>query len=464
MARFSDRWGLSILGPGDKISDRGYKFAAADIALVDRLLAYAVEQHRHTGLSAIDRTPDVGLNLTLETTGGTMPSGSRFFYRYTLVDPDGNESAGSPIVSIDTATAIIAPQAPSPVVVTGSGSLLPGRYTYVLSAYKNINTLESKAINSAAIAIPSTNASNSVQLTLPSLPLGATGFNVYRRAPSGMHYLYLDSVEPGGATPTTTWVDDGSIDGDCDRGLPSNNRTASENAVRITYPGATPTVPDGYSWRIYRTVTPADWGRSLLATIAPQGATPFTPTAMLDVGSGTQIGGPPSQAQVFSAPPKVDLTDAAEVQGTLPPGLVTVPVQLTFVESGPVTAGTGVFVWVCDFDMADIISVRAHLSPESTPAVDPVIVDVNAYRAGQATPAWQSIFGDGPSRPQVPAGETVGAASTPTAIHHLVLGDRLSVDVDQSGGGATPTDQDITVNILLYTKQGSETVSYTWSP
>lgn len=459
MARYSDRWGLSILGPGDKISDRGYKFAGADITLIDRLLSYAVEQHRHTGIAGTDLSPEVGPTLTLEATGGSMPSGSRFYYRYTLIDADGNESAPSPVVSIDTATSIVAPQAPSPTLIAGTGTLAPGRYTYVLSAYKNINTLETKAINSAVLAVPSTNASNSVQLTLPTLPLGATGFNVYRRAPSGMHYLYLDSIVPAGPT----WVDDGSINGDCDRGLPSNNRTSSENAVRIVYPGATPYIPDGYSWRIYRTVNPSDWGRSFLADIGPQGATPTTPTALFDSGTGTSIGGPPTQAQVFTAPPKIGLTDAAEVQGSLPPGLVTAPTQLTFVEPGPVTVGTGTFVWVCDYDMADIIAVRAHLGPDSVPAVDDVVVDVNAYRVNQATPAWQSIFGGGPARPTIPAGDTVGPLTAPTVIRHLVLGDMLSVDVDQAGGGATPTDQYLTVNVLLYTKQGSETTSYTWS-
>jgi hypothetical protein len=90
-----------------------------------------------------------------------------------------------------------------------------------------------------------------------------------------------------------------------------------------------------------------------------------------------------------------------------------------------------------------------------------VIVDVNAYRG--ATPVWQSIFADGPLRPSVPVGVTVGDPSTPNAIRHLVRGDMLSVDVDQAGGGSTPTDTNLTVNILMYVKSGSETQSYTWA-
>ncbi len=52
------------------------------------------------------------------------------------------------------------------------------------------------------------------------------------------------------------------------------------------------------------------------------------------------------------------------------------------------------------------------------------------------------------NRPTVPAGELIGAATTP-AITALEQGMALCVDVDAIGGGATPTDEDYNVMILM---------------
>lgn len=459
MPSYTNRWGLSILGSGDSLADDGYKFTDADRRLIDRLLAYASEQHRHTGDSGIDRTPVAALSLMLEPTLGSMPSGTRFYYRYTVTDDDGNESGPSPVATIDTPSSVATPQAPALSYLTGSGSLLPGRYSYVVSAFKGASSLETKAINSAIIAIDGVAVTNSVSMILPDLPLGATGLNIYRRTPSGMHYLFIDSV----TAPTSgqVWIDDGATDGDCDRGLPAVNRTSNSSAVDVGFPGATPTVPDGWSWTIYRTDNPSDWGRSFLTEMVPQGATPYTPTAFLDVGGATQVGGPPTQAQVIQAPSKINLTDAAEIAGTLPPGLAVIPHVVTFTQAGPVTSMLGSFTWVCEFDQADIVMCRAYLGVDSVPAADDVIVDVNAYRPS-VSPAWESVYLDGPTRPRVSVGENVGEPAVPE-VRHLVAGDLLSVDVDQSGGGATPTDDNLTVNVLLYVQHGSETTSHSWA-
>jgi hypothetical protein len=460
MTRTTDRWHLNILGPGDSLQADGFKFTDADRRLIDRVLRWAAEEHRHTGDDGTDRTPVAGLSLTLQSTGGSMTSGRRYYYRFTVVDPNGNESGPSPMTPIDTTLAISAPQAPSPTAITGTGSLGPGTYSYVFSAYKDASTVETKAINSAAIRIPGTNPANSVSMILPDLPPGATGLNAYRKSPSGMHYLWIEAID----TPAHNdiWVDDGSVEGDCDRSLPAVNRTSNNNAVLVTYPGATPTIDDGWAWRVYRTESPSDWGRSFLADVNPQGATPTTPVTFLDTGSATQIGGPPEQAQIIKAPPKINLTDGAEVQGELPAGRVVHPYLLTFVQPGPVTVVDGSFTWVCDFELADIISCRAYLGVDATPAVADVIADVNASRPSQSLPAWTSIFANPGDRPTVATGTNVGNPTTPDIVH-LAEGDLLSVDVVQDGGGATPTDRDLTVNILMYVKRGSEDVSYTWS-
>lgn len=460
MARYTDRWALSILGPGDSLSAQGYKAVDADRRLIDRLLAYAAEGHHHTGLTGADRTPVAGPTLALQTSGGGMPSGIRYFYAFTVVDDTGNESAASPSIPINTPAAVGTPTAPALSYLTGTGSLQPGTYSYVVSAYKTINALETKATSSSAVTIPGSSPNNSIQLILPDLPLGATGLNIYRKTPSGMHYLYLDSV----AAPASgdTWVDDGTVTGDCDRSLPATNRTSNTSAVHVIYPGATPTIPDGWSWRIYRTQNPSNWARSYLTEIVPVGATPYTPVDYLDVGGATQIGGPPTVAQIINEPAKIIMTDAAEITGYLPPGRLAVPHVVTFTQPGPVTVGEGQFRWVCPFEQADIVHVRAHLGVGSEPAATDVIVDANASRPSAGLSAWTSVFADGPTRPTVPVGENIGEPSVPS-IRHLEAGDSLAVDVDQAGGGATPTDVNLTVNVLMLAKYGSETVSHAWA-
>lgn len=454
----TNRWGLSILGPGDALSADGYKFSDADRRLIDRLLYYATELHRHTGGSGADNTPMSPPTLALLPADGAMPSSARYYYRYTVIDDMGNESAPSPVAVIDTPGAISTPGAPALNYVTGTGSLLPGTYSYVLSAYKGPNTLETKALNSAAQTIPGTNVNNEISLTLPTLPLGADGLNVYRKSTSGTHYLYIASI-PSPASGDI-WVDDGSVEGDCDRSLPAANRTQNTGAVRITYPGATPDIPAGWSWRIYRSNNTLDWSRSYLADISPQGATPVTPVDFVDVGGGAQLGSPPTVAQVINAPSKINLTDAAEVEGVLPPGLVVVPQIVTFAAPGSVTEGPGSFVWTCDYERADILSVRAYLGVDSLADAQDVIVDVNLLRPN-VEGTWISAFDDGPDRPTVPVGRNFGTPVTP--IHqHLTLGDSLSVDIDQAGGGAG-TDENLTVNILLYVTHGSATDSYNWN-
>lgn len=460
MPRYTDRWGLSILGSGDSLQADGFKFTDADRHLLDRLLRYATEEHRHTGLSGTDVTPAAALNLTLSTTGGTVASGARYYYRYTIIDELGSESAPSPIAYIDTPSTVATPTAPAVSYVAGSGALQPGGYSYVLSAYKGASSQETKATSSAFITIPGADPANSVSLILPVLPAGANGFNVYRKSPSGMHYLYIASI--AAPSPQQVWVDDGSIEGDCDRSLPSVNRTGGTNAIGVSFPGATPFLDERWSWRVYRSTDPNRWGRSLLKTLNPIDDPPYTPLSFYDTGLATAVGGPPAKAQIINAPPKINLNDAAEIEGTLPPGLLVAPQMLTFAQPGPVEAGTGTFIWVCDFDMADVKLVRIYLGPDATPAADPLIVDVMALRPSQGSNTWTSLFAPDAEPPTLPVGENTTNPIAPVR-QHLERGDVLSLDILQAGGGATPTDTDLSVNLLLYVKDGSETTSYRWA-
>lgn len=455
-SRRTDRWGFSLLGPGDGISDDGFKFSDADIRLIDRILKYAAESHHHTGGAGVDNTPVTPPNLYLHTTGGAMPSGVRYYYKFTVIDTDDNESAASPAGYVDTPSPLQEPQAPVLNWMSGVGTLQPGTYTYVLSAYKGSSTLETKATQSAVVTILGASTTNEVILTMPTLPPGADGFNIYRKTPSGLHFLYLAS------TVSPTWTDTGGIAGDCDRSLPAENRSNKTNSVTVTYPGATPTLPAGWKWRIYRTDDPTDWDHSYLTELAPFGSPAHTAVSYDDIGASTGVGAPPTTSQILGAPDPIVLTDVAEVTGYLPPGRNVVPMQVSFVASGVLTAHTGDFIWTCDYEEADIISCRAYLGVGRSPASQDVIVDVNALRPGEATPSWQSIYAEDQSTmPRVIIGETIGLPKVP-AIKHLVAGDSLCIDIDQAGGGATPTDYDLTVNILMYVRLGSISTSYTW--
>jgi hypothetical protein len=457
MPRYTDRWGLSVLGSGDSLQADGFKFSDADRRLIDRVLSYAAEGHQHTGLRGDDLTPTAALNLSLSITGGTIASGARYYYRYTVIDEIGNESAPSPIAYVDTPATVASPSAPATSYLSGTGALQPGGYSYVLSAYKGATSQETKASSAAFIAIPGTSPTNQVSLILPALPFGSDGFNVYRKTPSGMHYLWLTNIPAPTALPT--WVDDGTISGDCDRSLPSVNRTGATNAIGVTFPGATPAIPDGWSWRVYRSIDPNRWGRSRLKDMTPIGVPAATPLSFFDTGLSTAVGGPPAKAQIINAPSKITLTDGAEIEGSLPPGLLVAPQMLTFSIPGPVTEQASAYTWVCDYEMADVITVRLNLDIDSEPAGQPVVADVLAFRPSHATPAWQSLFDTPPS---IAVGENLTAPFTPDR-QHLERGDVLAIDVLQAGEGATPTDTGLTVNLLLYVKDGSETITYNWA-
>jgi hypothetical protein len=455
MPSYTTRWGLSILGPGDALNADGYKALDSDRRLLDRLLTVGCEEHRHTGEQGADRTPTAPPNLELKTEGGTMSAGDRFFYKYTILDDAGNESAPSPQIGIDMPASISAPTAPALTALVGSGSLLPGTYSYVLSAYAGATTFETKAESSAVITIFGINP-GSVSIILPDLPLGADGLNVYRKAPSGLHYLYIDSIP--NPTNGSTWVDDGSIEGNCDRSLPPTNRTSNANSVVVTFPGATPELPEGWSWRLYRSTDAQDWSHSYLLDLTPVGVEPdiHTPLQWTDTGLGAQTGAPPVLSQVLNSPPKIRLTDAAEVDGYLPPGLVVVPHMVTFSLIGPVTEGIGDFIWVCDYDAARIDTVRAYLSLGTELPDVPLQVDVLLRRSDEDD--WTSIF-DPDDYAYIEVAKDIGPPKAP-ATTDLALGDQLCIDVINNGGNDDTSN--LSVNVLMYVKSGSTDVTYPW--
>jgi hypothetical protein len=117
---------------------------------------------------------------------------------------------------------------------------------------------------------------------------------------------------------------------------------------------------------------------------------------------------------------------------------------------GPLSVTTGKMVWTSPFPSATILSARCSLGRGSAPASQPVIADV-LISSNTTTPTYSSIYsGATPNpKPQVAVGLQIGTPAPPN-ITALGLGYSLSVDIDQVGGGATPTDHDLIVTVLLF--------------
>lgn len=444
MSGSTNHYGLDRLGAGDDLSDNGYKFTDYDRQLIDRLLYVGAEAHHHDGASAVVNDPVTAPSLALVETGGTIPAGTRVYYRYTWVDVNGFESAGSPEAHVDTAAPVTEPGPGQLSFTATGGTLLPGVYYYILSCYTTVNTNETKAAAPAYLTIPIGTATNKVTINLPTLPSGADGFNIYVKKPGQVRYNYLASVDMTMPTPPTQYVDTGAVAEDCNRTNPTRNSTNGSNAVVITVP----TVPAGSTWRLYRTYQTGQYQSSLLHWVVEE---TFETSGIItpvyeDVGNGTAEGMPPTASQSITSPDKIQLTNAAEVQGTLPMGRVAHPVEITFLRAGALQVEDGTAVWVCEYPNLKILACRATLGRGYAPSAQNVLVDVNLGLGQSPTPMFTTIYTTQANRPYVPPGAQFGERTVPD-IQDMEEGDMLTIDINQIGGGATPTDRDLTLTI-----------------
>ncbi len=289
MAEPTDHYGLSRLGPADDFSDDGYKFTDRDREAIDRLLYLGAEGHIHSGAASSAISPSDTLTPTVSTAGGSIPAGTRAYYKYTLVDVNGAESIPSAEQFVDTPLPISDPAVPTLVTTSTGGVLLPGNYYYVLTAYTTVNTQETKASAPAYLTVPVGTSTNAITLTFPTIPAGANGFNVYRKKPGGFRYDYLASV----ASPGTSYTDTGSVAEDCNRTVPIKNSTNGANSVVVALTSGV--VPVGYTWRLYRTYNVGDYDNSLLHWVVEETAEGSGIIAFqyTDLGVATSIGSPP---------------------------------------------------------------------------------------------------------------------------------------------------------------------------
>lgn len=444
--QYTAHYGFRKIRAGEPFSKDSYKFTVADRDLQDLLLFLAAEGHHHTGESSEAMAPEDGPTAMVQTSGGSLPAGNRYFYVYTIIDPNGFESVASPEVFVDMPPAVASPAAPALRFDDTGGTLPPGNYYYALTAYTGFDNLETETGAVRYISVPYSTQTNKVTLTLPSLPAGADGFNVYRRTPSGIGLLHVAKIEGEQAT----FVDGGALVEDCDRFAPTKSTATSRNSARIKLPDDF-TLPAGYAWRIYRGRDSGIFTNGVLATIT-DGSREF-----IDVGGGTLPGQPPVIGIAPGAPSRIQLTNAAEVQGRLPLAQVSAfPHCETFSYPGDVVQMQGTTVWTCPFPQATIVGVQASLGRGSSADNRPVIVDVN-WRDPDGND-YLSIFTQG-ARPSIAQGQQVGARATPDVTTELVQGDQLTVDIAQEGGGA---DRDLTVVIYMLVYGYTMAASHPW--
>lgn len=466
MADYTSHYEMITLGPGESLSKDDYAFTQRNITNMDSKMYLGAEGHRHNGEAVAVSDPDTPLSALLDSSSGSIPGGRTVHYKYTWVDALGQETAASPEITVNTPSPVAAPGRPTVSRVAG-GTLPSGNYYYALTAYKNETTLETTNGERAYTSIQFGAAQKTITLTYPTLPAGATGFNVYRRSPGSMRFQFIHSEDMSGGSPPATWSDAGSDVEDCNRTVPQRNTTNTSNNITLSLPGATPMAPDGYTWKIYRTYTTNDWTSSLLHWAVEETSedSGIVSPQYIDVGRSTSAGGPPRKSEIVGSPTKILLTDSAEVEGELPPGKNIVSQMVTFTFAGVLEPETGGFQWICEYDKAQIIQIRPYLGRDSQPAVQDVIIDVNKWDAQVMSPSWLSIFADQADRPRVLVGEERGDLYVMDTADTQMLyeGDALSVDIDQIGDGATPTDYNLVVNILLYVQEGDDTTTWTWA-
>lgn len=313
MASESRNFQLQKLGSGDPFGLNDFAFSDRNIEVIDTLLKYLAD-HTHDGAPPPQEGPDTppALDLVATTVGAGFPSETTIYYRYAHVAPDGTESVASAQSQVTTPEPLPVPEAPVVEWGSASGSLPPGSYLYRVSVWTGTDTLETPAGPIGAVLIPSTASVARAVLTLPDLPTGGDGWNVYRRSPGGVDYQLIASVP---ASEGTTFNDGGIA--------PSGIRFAptydtSQNSANVTV--TVDSVPDGWSWRVYRTLVDGSWGQSLLDTM-PDDELTFTDTGM------EAFDGSPREAEInFPTIPPVGYTpgdpgDWEDVPDTVPDAL-----------------------------------------------------------------------------------------------------------------------------------------------
>lgn len=308
----TQHFGLQKFGSEGRISDEGHKFSNRDRDTLDSLL-YQLYNHDHrlTGSTVLDG-PLNPPTATVSTTGGTLAPGTAYWYKISYVDTSGNETVAAPAAIAITDTVLASPPVMALSTADTGGTLAPGTYKYALSYYQNSGG-QTTAPNIASISVPTGTSTNTVTITLDSLPAGATGWKIYRKAPGEVYYYLLDTITSG-----PTYVDDGTQSPDCNKTRPTANSTNTTNSITIAInSNDLPLDNRVASWRIYRSPNGEFGERSLIATqteTTTEGGSDLV-TTYTDTGDVAQVGLPLGQSTVPPAIPQLDAGDIFDESG-----------------------------------------------------------------------------------------------------------------------------------------------------
>jgi hypothetical protein len=309
----TQNFGLNKFGVEGRISDNNYKFSDKDRDLLDALL-YTLYQHDHRPVSqgVTLASPSLAPVLTVSTTGGTIAAATTVFYRIAFVDSSGNETASSVSAFATTDEPLANPPTVVLSTATTGGTLEPGTYRYALSFYQSAGG-ETRAPNPQTIVVPAGTTTNTITIDpLPTLPSGADGWKIYRKGVGDDEFNLLATVAAG-ATPPTSYTDDGSVLADCTKHRPTSNTTNGANKVTVAIdPTDLPLDSRVASWRIYKSTTGVYGANSLLATVTDTvtaGGSDLV-TSYSDTGQALSRGTPLGQTAV---PPLLPQLDAGDV-------------------------------------------------------------------------------------------------------------------------------------------------------
>ena len=312
----TQNFGFSKFGPEGRISDDAYKFTNKDRVMLDTLL-YTLFQHDHREVAAPISSPQQQPSLTLATSGGAIPAGTDLYYGISFVDTFGNETAISPLAYVRSPDPLEPPGTPTLTTSSTGGTLAGGTYRYAVAFYQSTGGT-TRAPNDQSIIVPTTTSTNTITVGLETPPAGADGWVIYRKAPGEDEFFFLVQVAAG-ATPPTSWTDDGTVSPDCAKRRPLTNTTNSLNSVTVAINTQDLPLPSNVgAWRIYKTTTNGVFGsRNLLAhvtdTVTEGGADLVT--SYVDTGVSLSEGTPIYQTTIPPAIPKIDAGESLDSSG-----------------------------------------------------------------------------------------------------------------------------------------------------
>lgn len=297
MASLTPRFKLNAFGGGipGTIIDDGQKFTGLDRLTTDRLLSQTeAHDHKYHPLPAVLSVPAVA---TLLAEGGALQGGYTYYYRFSVVDAQGNESLASVETAVPTPTLLPIPGMPSASVAAWVGVLTPGLYYYGLTALRGAE--ETPLGQAPLVALQS--GESAVLLELPDFG-DADSVRVWRMGSTESGYTSIALVTVG----TTEYIDSGSVPPDPCAMDPANqppqiNTGTASYAVTIDLPVEVD-LTTARAWRLYRTVYPGIYPTSSLVHEVVERTDEWNSTLPL-LDSWTDVGG----RSVLGRPMDVDL-------------------------------------------------------------------------------------------------------------------------------------------------------------